>query len=263
MRQCSRCGKKGIFLRLNSASLCAKCVEDDLAEKKRKQEQEIQNAVEYIQDFSKHIEAALAHTTILRHWGAEKVHAQYLQCQYVLEHIDDWKSIPHFNEAFNRTLVQGKHFKESPLFPSTRISDYSDPDFEGLFQELKKKVSRVSSDCIIAEHRAYDYSKIFKVVGVTFKNGRKSRQTLLRKLRFGDAPFDGYVKLELEKRDFEGEDAVGVFANGEQLGNISRDDLPWLLEHWDEYYSVDEYDVCGGNGYNFGLDIRVGFRKTK
>lgn len=248
MPKCIKCGKKGIFLRVNSKSLCSQCVEN-----------EIKATENFIHELSQHIKPALNYTTILPSLGKNRIHEQYSHCQYVLEHIDDWKSVPYFNEAFNRTLVQGRLFKESPLFPHRTIQDYSPIDYEKLFQELKRDISKVSTDCILAEYRAYDYSEIFRVVGVTFKNGRKSRQTILRKIRFGDPPYDN-VEFELRRHIFNNEDAVGVFANEDQVGNISRSDLPWLLDHWEEYYCVAEYDVCGGRGYYYGLDIRVGFR---
>ncbi len=86
----------------------------------------------------------------------------------------------------------------------------------------------------------------FKVAGVTFKNGRKSRQTILRAIYFGDEPYDDELVLyHLKKYEFEGELAVAVYAKNEQIGNVPRADLPFILEHFDDIVDVD-VDVYGG-----------------
>ena len=108
---------------------------------------------------------------------------------------------------------------------------------------------------------ACDYTEAFHVVGTSFKNGRRSRQTILRQIRFKDPPYEHTPEFRLERYLFGDEVAVGVYADQEQVGNISRDDLHWLLSHWDDYYCVDDYDILGGNGYNYGLEIRACFKK--
>lgn len=108
----------------------------------------------------------------------------------------------------------------------------------------------------------YDYSDLFHVVGVTFKNDKRNRQTILRQIRFRDPPYSKTPTFTLRRYFFQGEYAVAVFANEEQVGNISRDDLPWLLEQWKDYYKVSDYDISGGGqGRNYGLVIRVCFKK--
>lgn len=252
MGKCVECGRKSLFLRVNSDSLCAQCVEAKIGE-----------AEQFILDFSEHIQKALGDTIILACWGQTKIGNQRRECNYVIEHIDDWKSVPYFKEAFERTLVQNGHFKESPLFLRTLFSEHSEPDFEKLFEKLKKDALKVESDCFSVERRAYDYSELFRVVGVSFKNGRKNRQTILRRMRFGDPPFDGDVDIELEKYKFGDRDAVAVYANGEQIGNISEYRLPWLFEHWDDYFCVSEFTVHGHSESGYGIDIRVCFRHNQ
>lgn len=250
IHQCFRCRKKGFFLRLNDELLCDQCVEEEIVEAER-----------FIRGLSARISRALEHTVILPQWGKKRIQEQRSHCDYVLEHIDDWKNVRRFKEAFERTLQQRGSVKVSPLFPNVPINTgFLCTDFDSLFADLKKDISNVLSACLMAEFNAYDYSRIFTVVGVTFKNGRKSRQTILRKLRYGDPPFGYGATIELEKYDFEGEDAIGVYADGEQVGNISRKDLPWLLDHWEDYFSVSEYDIHGGGGLSYGMDIRVCFR---
>lgn len=110
--------------------------------------------------------------------------------------------------------------------------------------------------------RLYD-DKTFKIVGVTYKNAdRHSRQTILRRLKHGDAPFDrGEINLEFKKYDFEGEPAVGVYLAGEQVGNIAKDDLPYFLPRMDRFVECVSYEVVGGGQVN-GEKISYGLRLT-
>ena len=95
------------------------------------------------------------------------------------------------------------------------------------------------------------------VAGVTFKTGRKSRQTILREIYFQDPPFEKKPKITLEKYKFEDEDAVGVYANGIQVGNIARKDLPWVFKYWDRNLVVKSFKVYGGYEKNWGMAIEL------
>ena len=110
----------------------------------------------------------------------------------------------------------------------------------------------------------------FKVVGVTFKNeDGKSRQTLLRKLHFGDAPFnsDEGVDITIERGAYQGEPAFSVFAEGHQVGNISKDDVPFFVRRWSDFVGVTSAEVYGGgtdddgHSINYGMKINCEFRK--
>ena len=103
----------------------------------------------------------------------------------------------------------------------------------------------------------------FKIAGVTYKNAdRHSRQTILRKLKFGDYPFNsGDIDLEFREYEFEGEPAVGVFYNGEQVGNIAKKDLPVVLPLMDRYAGLSDFAITGG-GDKYGLEIAVYFKKA-
>ena len=117
------------------------------------------------------------------------------------------------------------------------------------------------------EMRLYE-DVTFKIAGVTYKNAdRHSRQTILRKLKFGDYPFNsGDIDLEFREYDFEGEPAVGVFLSGEQVGNIAKDDLSRFLSRRDRFVECIMYDVTGGgtkNGerLNYGLRLTLRFKR--
>ncbi len=106
----------------------------------------------------------------------------------------------------------------------------------------------------------------FRVAGVTFSNGRKTRQAMLRKIKWGDEPFE-IVDWTIEKYDFEGSPAVGVYANGEQIGNVPKEHLSFVLDNWDRIRSVYHAEVYGGgqdeegSAINFGCEITLALNK--
>ena len=103
----------------------------------------------------------------------------------------------------------------------------------------------------------------FKLAGVTFSNGRKSRQAILRKIYWKDEPYDGFIVYTLNQYDFEGESAVGVYANDEQIGNVPRESLPYVLTNWNRIASVYSVNVYGGGkledgtNKNFGAEVTI------
>ena len=110
---------------------------------------------------------------------------------------------------------------------------------------------------------AAGYKEIeFKVVGVTFKNGRKTRQALIRAIKWHDAPFDKEVNITFEKYDFEGKTAIGVYANGEQLGNVPAELVDEFCKKWTGKYLIEKYEVLGsGKDAPFGFLVKVLFDK--
>lgn len=85
----------------------------------------------------------------------------------------------------------------------------------------------------------------------------------MREIYFKDPPYRKDPDITLRRYEFEGEDAVGVYTNDEQVGNISKTDLPWLLEHWDDLYEVSEFSLSGNSKTNFGMEIKVCFRNKE
>lgn len=102
----------------------------------------------------------------------------------------------------------------------------------------------------------------FKVAGVTFKNGRKTRQAILRKIKWKDEPFNGFIAYTLEQYEFEGETAVGIYANGEQIGNVPRENLDYILNNWDRIAAVYSVSVYGGNKKDDGTYTNLGAEAT-
>ena len=111
----------------------------------------------------------------------------------------------------------------------------------------------------------------FKVVGVTFKNeDGHSRQSILRKLKWGDPPFDGDdIEITIERGEFEGSPAFPIFVNGQQIGNIGKDDIPFFLDRWRDYIGVISADISGGGTDSEGRSMKYGaivkclFRKAE
>ena len=119
----------------------------------------------------------------------------------------------------------------------------------------------------LAENQ-YDFLK-FRLAGVSFKNSDgKSRQTLLRKMKFRDPPFDGDSwDINLRQYEFEDEDAVGVYVNGYMIGNVPRENISYVVLNWDRFDAVTSFEVIGGgktaNGEDlkYGAEVYIRFRK--
>ena len=123
-------------------------------------------------------------------------------------------------------------------------------------REAKEREDAARLEAWRAERAAREALK-FKVVGVTFKNeDGKSRQTLLRKLHFGDVPFnsDEGVDITIERGAYQGEPAFSVFAEGHQVGNISKDDVPFFVRRWSDFVGVTSAEVYGGGTDDEGDD---------
>jgi len=99
----------------------------------------------------------------------------------------------------------------------------------------------------------------FKVAGVTFKTGRKSRQVMLKNMYFQNTPpFDEDIKITFERYDYEGELAIGVYANDLQIGNVPAKLVKEFDSSWTGDYLAD-FEVYGGGNKNWGCIINVTF----
>ncbi len=98
----------------------------------------------------------------------------------------------------------------------------------------------------------YDYWKV-TVAGVTFKNGRKSRQTILKKIFFRDEPFnkDECHSCTLRRGEYEGEPSFAVCVHDDIIGFIPREKVQYF---YDNFYRCDgittirvfsEHDIIG------------------
>lgn len=108
---------------------------------------------------------------------------------------------------------------------------------------------------------AFEFLSV-KVAGVTFKNGRKSRQTILRKIHFKDEPFNkGTMELTLQREEWEGKPAFGVYVNGDQIGNIPAEYVSYVNDNFSRLDGIVNMEVYGGGeGRNYGVEITLRFR---
>lgn len=101
----------------------------------------------------------------------------------------------------------------------------------------------------------------FLVAGVTFKNGRKTRQAILRAMKWHDAPYDKY-EVTFQRYDFEGDLAIGVYVNGDQIGNVPKELKEEFDKKWTSDYLIESCEVKGnGESQPFGCRIKVLFNK--
>lgn len=107
----------------------------------------------------------------------------------------------------------------------------------------------------------------FRVAGVTFKNGNRSRQTILRLIAKEKDPYDGYVIITLKPTTVDGAFAVEVWTNDELVGFVPNERLRTFQRLGSRPYYVYDYDVYGGgtaddgSRLNYGMTVTVRFLK--
>ncbi len=103
----------------------------------------------------------------------------------------------------------------------------------------------------------------FKLVGVSFNNDDglcRNRQTILREINRNEDEVEiSYFSYDVY--DYEGEKAVGVYYNGEQIGNIAREDLEQFLPRADRFYRFVDYEIIEGSS-KLGIWVGVCFKKS-
>ena len=71
-------------------------------------------------------------------------------------------------------------------------------------------------------------------------------------------PFDEGIEITFERYDYEGELAIGVYANGLQIGNVPATIVDEFDSYWTDDYTAD-FEVYGGGNKNWGCSIDVDF----
>ena len=109
-----------------------------------------------------------------------------------------------------------------------------------------------------------EHKRVLKVAGVTFNNDDgSSRQALLKKLYFRDAPFDDYTQISFEQFFWQDEIAFKVLADGYCIGNVAKKDIDFINIHELDLL-VEDIEVVGGvapsgEHINYGCNIRVSY----
>ena len=88
---------------------------------------------------------------------------------------------------------------------------------------------------------AFEFLSV-KVAGVTFKNGRT-------------------MELTLQREEWEGKPAFGVYVNGDQIGNIPAEYVSYVNDNFSRLDGIVNIEVYGGGeGRNYGAEITLRFR---
>ena len=160
-------------------------------------------------------------------------------------------------------LLMGLYF--IVLIPLAILSFY-------LSHKCSKELKRRKSVVVVAEtpvkepESPYIFLR-FKVTGVTYKNGRKTRQAILRAFKWGDEIPE---TVDFELYEYEGRPAVYVKINDQIVGNVPADTTETFLEH-EKLYQRDNVhcDIYGGSKLddgsrtNYGCEIIIRYLKER
>jgi len=262
MNSCSACGKKGLLLKVNSCGMCKDCE----TEARNKKIAEARAFHDFLADKASIIPTS-TYKFQLKHLEKEEIFEKLSACKFVIENIPKWDQYECFTQVFLENCVQDSHnnFSKHKVFNTGLIFDSANVNMANLIDKYISDLKHVETALILTVPIGKTDPFICNVAGVTFKNEKRSRQTILGQIYHEKPPYIGDIDIHLEKYEFEDEPAVGVYTNDEQLGNISRDDLDYVLSRWDDYREVSAFDVIGGGKsyesekLNYGLQIRIEF----
>lgn len=101
-----------------------------------------------------------------------------------------------------------------------------------------------------------------KIAGVTFKDGRKSRQTILRRLYWKDEPFNkNSAEVTLDRGEYEGKPAFAVLLNDVKAGYVPAEHAQFLEDNFDRCDGVTHIEAYHGANDIYGAEITIRFRK--
>lgn len=133
--------------------------------------------------------------------------------------------------------------------------------FLGYRQHKKPKEAPAVSSPAPADDSPYEFIRT-KIAGVTFKDGRKSRQTILRRLYWKDEPFDkNAAEVTLERGEYEGKPAFAVMLNGEKAGYVPAEHAQFVEDNFDRCDGVTNIEAYCGKDDIYGAEIIIRFRK--
>lgn len=97
----------------------------------------------------------------------------------------------------------------------------------------------------------------YKVAGVTFKNADGTlRQEILNAIVNHEPPYEE-CRVSLDEYDYEGERALAVKVNGDQIGNIARKNLEEVFRDLDSAEEIELKVYGGDNGKYYGASITL------
>lgn len=101
----------------------------------------------------------------------------------------------------------------------------------------------------------------FSVAGATYQNDDGSdRQTILRHIKFQDAPYvtGDSADVEIAPFTYRGEPAFRVLINGYQIGNVPREKIADVRDAVDHGAQVSGFQVTGGGKGRDGSNLYYG-----
>lgn len=108
----------------------------------------------------------------------------------------------------------------------------------------------------------YEFLKM-KVAGVTFKDGRQSRQTMIRRLYWKDDPFDkNEAEVTLQREEYEGKPAFTVLLNDRKIGYVPAEHAQYIADNFDLCDGVTHIEAYSGKNDIYGAEIVIRFRKA-
>ena len=111
------------------------------------------------------------------------------------------------------------------------------------------------------EESPYEFLKT-KIAGVTFSDGHKQRQTILRRLYWKDEPFDkNEAELELQREEFEGEPAFAVIINGRKAGYVPKENVQYIVDNYSRCDGIVNIRAYHGKNDIYGAEITIRFRR--
>lgn len=100
------------------------------------------------------------------------------------------------------------------------------------------------------------------VAGVTFKNGRRSRQTILRAIFWKDDPYRSVENVELVPTAFNGEPAVEIWVSSkkerELIGYVPKEEASYVHSHMHLFDGYFDFEVYGGGNASDGTKLSYG-----
>lgn len=101
----------------------------------------------------------------------------------------------------------------------------------------------------------------FRIAGVTFKDGKYSRQAALKKLSGNVPPMNEPINFEFEEYLYEDSPAVRIICNGRILGNVPADAVDEFLKLKNSCKSFKvKYKILGGFDVSYGCELKITWR---
>lgn len=85
----------------------------------------------------------------------------------------------------------------------------------------------------------------YKLAGVTYKDGRLSRQAALRAIKFEEPPYYDHPELVAEIQEYEGKPAVAIKANGRMLGFIPKEKVSQFMADYPNFTGITDIKITG------------------